>query len=79
MEMTKLEMIQEVLRDHSCLTANEIAGYIYRRYGEHISPASVSGSIRTLYAKGEADRGRGVKGNTIYWLTNNNEKWVQVK
>ena len=78
--MTKLEMIESVLQDHSCLTANEIAGYIYRQYGEHISPSSVSGSIRTLYSQGKADRGKGVKGNTVYWLADkSNENRVYIK
>lgn len=78
MKMTTKEMIEGVLTDHSCLTAKEIANFIYRFYGEHITPASVSGSIRSMYAQGKVAKDQSLKG-TVYWLTTLNEKRVIVK
>lgn len=77
--MTKIDMIKEVLIDHSCLSATEISGFIYHKFNEHISPSSISGSLRTLYTKGEIGKDKNLKGNTVYWLTNKQEKWVYVK
>ena len=63
-------MTVSILKSHSCLTANELKGFIYRTFGENLTPSSISGSMRPLLSAGYI--GKGVSpnnGKTVYWLT----------
>ena len=66
--MTKVEMITEILREHPCLTSFEIKGFVFRKYGEIISPQSASGTLRPLVAKGQVGKSN-LTGKMVYWLT----------
>lgn len=67
--MTLKECIVGILTDHSCLTATELSSFIRRKYGELHKPASISGILRTMYAKGQVASSKNLKGSTVYWLT----------
>lgn len=64
-----MEHIVEVLKTNSCLNSKQISAMIYRRYGEHISPQSISSKLRTLVARGEAAASNCGNGAMVYWLT----------
>ena len=66
--MTKVEMITEILREHPCLTSFEIKGFVFRKYGETISPQSASGTLRPLVAQGKVGKSNAT-GKMVYWLT----------
>ena len=67
--MTNVEMMLSVLKDHSCLNSTEICGFIYRKFGVHVSPSSVSGLMRSLYSNGTINKGKDQNNKTVYWLT----------
>lgn len=66
--MTKIEMIVNVLHEHPCLNSFEIKGFVYRKYGENISPQSASGTLRPLVAQGKVGKSNAT-GKMVYWLT----------
>lgn len=66
--MTKTEMIVNVLHEHPCLNSFEIKGFVYRKYGENISPQSAAGTLRPLVAKGQVGKSN-LTGKMVYWLT----------
>lgn len=66
--MTKTEMIVNVLHEHPCLNSFEIKGFVYRKYGENISPQSAAGTLRSLVAKGQVGKSN-LTGKMVYWLT----------
>jgi hypothetical protein len=66
--MNKTEMLIEILKVHPCLTSKEMCGFAYRMFGEHISPSSISGTMRVLYSKGLAAKSKNDKNTTVYWL-----------
>lgn len=65
---TTVEMIRAILTKHSCLTANEIRGFIYRQYNEHITNSAIAGTIRPLVSKGIVSKSANEHGHTVYWL-----------
>lgn len=66
--MTKIEMIVNVLHEHPCLNSKEISGFVFRKYGEHISAQSASGSLRPLVSRGQIGKDDHA-GKMVYWLT----------
>ena len=66
--MTKIEMIINVLSDHPCLNSKEISSFVFRKYGEHISAQSASGSLRPLVSRGQIGKDDHT-GKMVYWLT----------
>ena len=72
--MNNKEYVLNVLRDHSCLTANEIKGFILRQEGPNLSPQSIAGIMRPIIAAGHATKGTSPSNNkTVYWLTRQGE------
>lgn len=68
--MTNKEMIIDILKDHSCLTAQEIKGFINRKYNIIISNQSISGTLRPVIAVGHVEKGISPYNNkSVYWLT----------
>ena len=68
--MTNKEMIIDILKDHSCLTAQEIKGFVNRKYNVIISNQSISGALRPVIAAGHAEKGISPYNNkSVYWLT----------
>lgn len=76
--MTKNEMVIEILNVHNCLTSKEIANFIWRKFEEIVSPASVSGVLRPMYAAGFIAKGKNLHGSTVYWLAGKDENKVKV-
>lgn len=66
--MEKSEMVLEVLKTTGCLTANEIKGFVYRRFGENISANSAAAAVRSLLKQGKAGVSQNEKGQRVYWL-----------
>ena len=74
--MTNKELIINVLKEHSCLTANEIKGFILRQEGPNLSPQSIAGIMRPIIAAGHATKGVSPSNNkTVYWLTRQGEAY----
>lgn len=68
--MTNQEMIVSVLQDHSCLTAQEIKGFVNRKFDTIISPQAIAGCLRPLVAAGVTTKGISPTNNkTVYWIT----------
>lgn len=67
--MTTKEMVIEILKHHSCQTAFQIKGCIYRKFNENVTPQAVSGVMRPLIACGWAEKGNRSDGKMVYWLT----------
>ena len=67
--MTTKEMVISVLMDHDCLTGFQMKGFVYRKFGENITPQSATGILRPLIAKGYATGSPGADGKMVYWLT----------
>lgn len=67
MEQRK-EVIVEILKTHSCLTAKEIANFAIRKYNQRMSPAQVTGVLRPMSAKSEVATSVDANGSTVYWL-----------
>ena len=68
--MTNKEMIIDVLKDCGCQNSTQIKGAIYRKFGENISPQSISGNLRTLISIGYAAKSPDPTNNKmVYWLT----------
>ena len=68
--MTDKELVINTLKEHSCLTAQEIKGFIYRKTGDLISPQKIAGIARPFIAAGLIERGTSpVNNKTVYWLT----------
>ena len=68
--MTDKELVINVLKEHSCLTANEIRGFIFRTTGDLISPQKIASILRPLIAAAYATKGINPSNNkTVYWLT----------
>ena len=65
--MTTREMVVEVLREHPCLNSFEIKGFVFRKFGETISPQSAAGTLRPLIAAGKVGKDNHT-GKTVYWL-----------
>lgn len=64
------EMAVKILKAHSCLTATELKGFIYRTFGENLSPNSISGNLRALVSAGWVGKSPSpTNGKTVYWLT----------
>ena len=66
--MTQNEMILEILTNHSCLTSKEIANFVWRKYGESITPQYAASVVRKLYNQGLAGKGTNANHMTVYWL-----------
>lgn len=67
--MTNKEMVIDILKTYSCLTSFQIKGQIYRKFGELLSPSSISGIMRPLISAGYAANSKDDHGKTVYWLT----------
>lgn len=64
----KREVIVEILKAHSCLTAKEIANFAIRKYNTRMTPAQVTGSLRPLRDKSQVATSIDATGSTVYWL-----------
>ena len=68
------EQIMEVLTQHPCLTAKEIAFFIKRTHGgDLLSPQTISGILRPFYTKGTIGKDSH-DGKTVYWIVGIDEK-----
>ena len=67
MEQRK-EVIVEILKAHSCLTAKEIANFAIRKHNERMTPAQVTGVLRPMRAKAQVATSVDANGSTVYWL-----------
>ena len=65
--MTKKDMILEEHGEHPCQNANEIKGFIYRKFNELYSAQSISGVLRSSYAQGKIGKSNAT-GKTVYWI-----------
>lgn len=73
--MTNKEMIISILKEHSCLTTQELKGFINRKYGVIISNQSISAALRPVVAAGLATKGISPTNHkAVYWLTKAGEK-----
>lgn len=66
--MTKQEAIVGVLERLSCQTAEQIAGMAMQMYQHKMSPAQVSGVMRSLTGRGLASSSKDENGRTVYWI-----------
>ena len=58
-----------VLKEHSCLTANEVRQFAIKYFNTPITPQAVSGIMRPLIAAGIAASDKHPSnGKTVYWL-----------
>lgn len=64
--MTKKEIVLQMLDRYSCVTANQLSGFIKRTTGEDMSPASVGGQLRSLVNQGKVGKSN-LTGKTVYW------------
>ena len=65
--MTKNEMVLEALTNFGTSSAKQLSAYIKRHYNEDISPASVSGQLRTPVNQGKVSKSN-LTGTTVYWI-----------
>lgn len=71
--MEKREMIIEALTNYGASTAKQLSCYINRTYGETITPAAISGTLKSLVNKGEAGSSKCGNTQTTYWM--NKKEW----
>lgn len=62
------EVITEILKEHSCLTAKEIANFAIRKYNTRMSLAQVTGALRPMRDKSQVATSVDAAGATVYWL-----------
>lgn len=70
--MTNEEAIRGVLARRSCQTAERIAGMAMQMYQYKMSPAQVSGVMRSLIGRGLASSSKDENGRTVYWIREEN-------
>lgn len=71
--MTNKELVIAVLKEHSCLTANEVRQFAIKYFNTPITPQAVSGIMRPLIAAGIAASDKHPSnGKTVYWLNKDN-------
>lgn len=71
--MTNKELVVAVLKEHSCLTANEVRQFAIKYFNMPITPQAVSGAMRPLIATGLAGSDKHPSnGKTVYWLNKEN-------
>ena len=66
--MTIKDMVYDVLQEKGTLSAFEIKGFVYRKYGENISTQSAAGLLRGLVNQGKVARSRDGNNRTVYWI-----------
>lgn len=67
--MTNKELVMAILKEHSCLTANEVRQFAIKYFNTPITPQAVSGIMRPLIAAGIAASDKHPSnGKTVYWL-----------
>lgn len=67
MEQRK-EVIIEILKQHNCLTAKEIANFAIRQHDQRITPAQVTGVLRSHGMRAQVATSMDATGATVYWL-----------
>lgn len=71
--MTNKELVIAVLKEHSCLTANEVRQFAIKHFNTPITPQAVSGVMQPLIAAGIAASDKHPSnGKTVYWLNKEN-------
>lgn len=71
--MTNKELVIAILKEHSCLTANEVRQFAIKYFNTSITPQAVSGIMRPLIAAGIAASDKHPSnGKTVYWLNKDN-------
>lgn len=71
--MTNKELVMAILKEHSCLTANEVRQFAIKYFNTPITPQAVSGIMRPLIAAGLAASDKHPSnGKTVYWLNKEN-------
>lgn len=66
--MTNAEAVIEVLKLSGCLTANEISSMAMRKFKHEMTPAQVSGAIRSLEGKDKVISSRNADSQRVFWL-----------
>lgn len=66
--MTNAEAVQQVLEIRGCLTSPEISSMAKRKLGVDITPAQVSGAIRSLEGKNKVASSKNENGARVFWL-----------
>lgn len=71
--MTNKALVMAILKEHSCLTANEVRQFAIKYFNTPITPQAVSGIMRPLIAAGIAASDKHPSnGKTVYWLNKEN-------
>lgn len=71
--MTNKELVIAILKEHSCLTANEVRQFAIKYFNTSITPQAVSGIMRPLIAASIAASDKHPSnGKTVYWLNKDN-------
>lgn len=65
--MTTKELVFEALSNYGSSSAKQLSCYIKRKYGEDVSPASVSGQLRGFVNRGKVGKSN-LTGTTVYWV-----------
>ena len=75
--MEKREAIIKIFKDYGCMSSKQASAFLKRKMNLDISPQSVSGTMRSLMAKGYAGSSKTDKNTTMYWLIT--PAWEEVK
>ncbi len=63
----KKELIYNALKDYGCSNAKSLSCYIKRTTGQDISPAAISGQLRSFVYQGQVGKSSNT-GETVYWV-----------
>lgn len=66
--MNKTDFVKEALAEYGTCNVKQLSCFIKRKYNEDITPSSISGTLRTLVAKGLVGRSNCGAGSTMYWV-----------
>ena len=64
----KKALVIAVLETTGAVDAGYISCAIKRKLGEEVSKSQVSGTLRSMYARGEVGKSNCGYGKTVYWL-----------
>ena len=68
--MDNKKIVIEVLKQYSCLTAEEISFFAKRLFKANISAGSAAAAMRQIIGTGKGcKQTHPVKGKMVYWLT----------
>lgn len=62
------ETIIKILTRYPVCTTKEIAKFAWQEYGVDMTPASVGGQLRSMYATAKIGSSKNENGATVYWI-----------